>query len=503
MASIGNLVVNMTAKTDKFQRKMKQSQTTMQKFGSVAKGALKRGAVAGLVALGAAAAATAAQFKKLDEIAKTSDKLGIATEKMAGLGLAFEQTGVDAKAGMVALQRMTRRIADAANGAGPAAKTIKQLGLDAHNLTRMTPDKALGQIADAMQNVTNQGEKVRIAFSLFDSEGVGLVNTLNGGSKGLEKFQRVAEGLNLAHTREELARIEKANDAMNRVMKALTGAFQTFAIATAPAIEAVAGFAQNVVLGWVGISKAIGESIGFAAAIDSIAVKTPPATSTVDEMTKQIEAMAAAAEKATEHAQEYAAAVEAAGDARWDFQTQQAEQLAQSLESLKSPAELAAQDLAKFAKQVQLFVVPEQRQDFINQFIDKQSGFSSAMKSAADDLAVLQGSVTQTDLMLAEMGKMGASTQQLDELRAVLDEIEKIETQKDNAAKIKSRGLTPSQQRGSAEALTTILKAQQGDKKTPQVKEQQKTNGILRGMAAVMERQRKRDWDMFIQDPVA
>jgi hypothetical protein len=501
MASIGNLVVNLTAKTDKFQRKMKQSQTTMQKFGAVAKSALRKGAAAAILAVGAAAAATAAQFQKLDVIAKTSDKLGIATEKMAGLGLAFEQTGVDAKAGMVALQRMTRRIADAANGAGPAAKTIKQLGLDARDLTRMTPDKALGRIADAMQNVTGQGEKVRIAFSLFDSEGVGLVNTLAAGSAGLRKFQRTAEGLNLAHTREELAQIEKANDAMNRVMKAVTGAFQEFAIATAPAIEAAAGFFQKVIQGWAGIFKAVGQAVGFTDAIDSIAVKAPPATATVDEMTEQMEAMAAAAEQATKRATEYAAAVEAAGDARWDFQSNQADQFAQSLESLKSPAELAAQDLAKFVKQVRLFVVPEQRQDFINQFIDKQSGFASAINAAKDDLAVLQGSVTRTDLMLSEMGKKGASTEQLDELRSVLDEIERMEREKDNAQKIKSRGLTPSQQRGSKEALTTILKAQQNTKKTPQVQEQQTTNKILRGMAAVLERQKERD--VLVQEAVA
>jgi hypothetical protein len=70
-----------------------------------------------------------------------------------------------------------------------------------------------------------------------------------------------------------------------------------------------------------------------------------------------------------------------------------------------------------------------------------------------------------------------------------------------DAAKEGQRSIAASQQRGSAEALTTILKAQQGDKKTPQVKEQQKTNGILRGMAAVMERQRQRD--VIVQEKIA
>jgi hypothetical protein len=70
-----------------------------------------------------------------------------------------------------------------------------------------------------------------------------------------------------------------------------------------------------------------------------------------------------------------------------------------------------------------------------------------------------------------------------------------------NATKEGQRGLVASQQRGSAEALTTILKAQQNTKKTPQVQEQQTTNKILRGMAAVLERQKERD--VLVQEAVA
>lgn len=500
MASLPDLVTRLRADTSNFQSGMKRAGGSVMRLGGQV---AKAGVAAGLAAIAAAAASTAVQFQKLDVIAKTSDKLGIATEKMAGLGLAFEQTGVDAKAGMVALQRMTRRIADARQGAGPAAKTLETLGLSADNLSRLSPDEALGRIADAMQGVTNQGEKVRIAFSLFDSEGVGLVNTLAGGSAGLRKFQKTAEGLNLAHTREELAKIVRANDAMNRVLKAITGAFQELAIATAPAVEATATFFKNVILGWVGISEAIGQAIGFSDAIDKIAIKTPPASVTVDEMREQMESVAKATEEATRRAQEYAAAVEAAGDARWDFQSEQADKFAQSLQGLRSPAEVAAQDLAEFVKQVRMFVVPEERQDFINQFIDQKSGFSAAMQSAQEELAVLQGSVTDTDLMLQKMGEKGASTQQLEELRGVLNEIERLEKEQQNKQRIQSRGLTPSQQRGSTEDLTTILKAQQqGSKKSPEVEETKTTNKILRGMAAVMERQRERNEALEVQGAV-
>lgn len=240
MATLGDLVVNLGMNSQKFNRGMDNAKEKVSKFRGFAKKSLIAGIGAGVAAAGVIAAKTMGQMQPLDEMAKTADKLGIAANKMGGLQLAFEQTGVSANAGMVAMQRMTRRIADAANGAGPAAKALQELGLNANQLKALSPDQALNQIADAMKGVEGQSDKVRLAFSLFDSEGVGLVNTLANGSEGLKAFQAEADKLNMNHTREELARIEAANDAMAKVSSAVTAMFQNLAIVAAPVIESIA-----------------------------------------------------------------------------------------------------------------------------------------------------------------------------------------------------------------------------------------------------------------------
>ena len=59
-------------------------------------------------------------------------------------------------------------------------------------------------------------------------------------------------------------------------------------------------------------------------------------------------------------------------------------------------------------------------------------------------------------------------------------------------------------QHGSTEALTTILRGMTGKGgKSPEVKETEKTNEILRGMAAVNERQEQRGEKLAVQEAVA
>lgn len=219
---------------------MQRSESRLASFRKSVGRVAKFASGVALAGIGAAAAGAASQFDDLDRMAKNADKLGIAANKMGGLQLAFEQTGVSAESGMNAMQAMTRRISEAANGTGPAVKSLQELGLSANDLNQLSPDVALGRIADAMQGVTNQSDRVRLSFQLFGREGVGLANTLANGSEGLQQFQATADSLNMNHTREELAAVEAANDAINRAQKVIIGGFQQLAIVSAPVIEFIA-----------------------------------------------------------------------------------------------------------------------------------------------------------------------------------------------------------------------------------------------------------------------
>ena len=179
-------------------------------------------------------------FESIDKLAKSADKLGIATEKLGAYRLAAAET-----AGMVegqfdvALQRMVRRTAEAAQGTGEAKNAIAELGLSAQQLGRMSPDRMFAAYADAFQKVESQSDRLRLAFKLFDSEGAGLVNTLRIGKAGLDEYEQSAKRLGVAVNRFDAAKIEAANDAYGRIRVVIDGLSNKIAIGLSPHVVAL------------------------------------------------------------------------------------------------------------------------------------------------------------------------------------------------------------------------------------------------------------------------
>ncbi len=267
--SAGSIVVNLDANSVKLLRELRKAQTrtktTAERMRRSMTSAFKKIATAarviGPALVGGFTALAAAGVKSADELAKTSTKLGIAANELAGLQFAAEQTGVKVTQLNMGLQRMVRRVAEAAQGTGEAKDAIKQLGLDARELARLSPDEQFRRIADAMQSVETQGERVRLAFKLFDSEGVALVNTLAGGSEKLKEFTDEAKKLGLALSQRQLAGIQNAADAQNRFATATKGLSQQLAAALAPAfIQAANSLAAFVTR----ITQALPKLIAFA-----------------------------------------------------------------------------------------------------------------------------------------------------------------------------------------------------------------------------------------------
>jgi hypothetical protein len=200
----------------------------------------KKAAIVGAAAAGALALVTKASFDSIDALAKTSDKLGIATEALAGLRLAAEQTGIESNKFDMGLQRMTRRIAEiAVTGRGEAAPALKELGIAIDSIAGKSPDEQFRMIADAMSEVDDQGKKVLLGFKLFDAEGVDLIRTLDLGREGLDEYAESARRMGIAVTRIDAAKIEQANNAINLGKQAIRGLGNTIAIEFAPVIEGI------------------------------------------------------------------------------------------------------------------------------------------------------------------------------------------------------------------------------------------------------------------------
>ena len=200
----------------------------------------KWGLATATAAAGASAALVKMRMTAVDNLAKTADKLGATTEALAGLQHAAEISGVSTETMNMALQRMTRRVAEAAMGTGEAKGALEELNLNADALAKLPLDQQMNIVADAMQGVEKQSDRVRLAMKLFDSEGVALVNTLAGGSDGLKEMAEEASKLGIAISRVDAAMIEQANDDVLRAKSVFQGFGNQIATELSPLISELA-----------------------------------------------------------------------------------------------------------------------------------------------------------------------------------------------------------------------------------------------------------------------
>jgi len=247
-----------TSELQKSQKKAKNWSDSLSKTMSIA---AKATAGASVAAAGSLALIYNQQAALIDQTAKFADRIGISTEALTQFRHASELTGVGSKSLDMSLQRMTRRIAEAAQGSGEAAPALKQLGLDAQALGQMTPDQQLYALSDAFTQVESQSERVRLAFKLFDSEGVGMVNMLAGGSDGLRSMADEADRLGITLSRIDAAKVEMANDAMYKVNATTAALKKEITTQLAPIVAALSEEFLNYAQQFGGMNNMVAEGI--------------------------------------------------------------------------------------------------------------------------------------------------------------------------------------------------------------------------------------------------
>ncbi len=149
--------------------------------------------VAGKVVKGIAGIATETA-KLADEVSKVADKLGVGTSALQEFRFAAQLTGVSTRTADLALQRFTRRTAEAAKGEGEAKAALKELNVqltDSRGQLRPVSE-LLADAAEGLKNAKTQGDRLRLSFKLFDSEGAALVNTLKGGRDAFNEMAQAA-----------------------------------------------------------------------------------------------------------------------------------------------------------------------------------------------------------------------------------------------------------------------------------------------------------------------
>jgi hypothetical protein len=241
MATIGNLFINVKARTTGLEKGLNRARNSIKRFTKRLFNL--RNAILGLGVV----LAGRAMFRFVDDIAtsidllaKTSAKLGMTSAALQKLRFSGQLAGVGITTIDMALQRFVRRVAEAAMGTGEAKGALQELGVDAKQLSQMPVDQAMIQIADAMKNVKTDADKVRLAFKLFDSEGVSMINMLRNGGDALRAEGKDFENLQGVVSAFELVSAQAFKDSMLRMSVAWDAVKRAFAQSLFPVIETVA-----------------------------------------------------------------------------------------------------------------------------------------------------------------------------------------------------------------------------------------------------------------------
>lgn len=189
--------------------------------------------------LSAAAAAAplgivAANAPVIDSYGKLSETLGIAVESVQGFIDASERAGIAQNTLFTSLQRGLRRVSEAANGLGEARGALDELGLSATELERLAPEERIASILDAIRELDDEGDRVRVAAKIFDSEGVSLIR-LTGDAVRDATDEMVSMGRAL--TEIDVSAVEQMNDDMQLLRSRGRSAAQVFTAEMAPAIS--------------------------------------------------------------------------------------------------------------------------------------------------------------------------------------------------------------------------------------------------------------------------
>jgi hypothetical protein len=277
---VGELEIRIRADLNRLRRDLKKAQTatgsTSKKMTghfkkvSAAASMIKRNVLGIVAVLGAITVGKMAMMAKeainlADSLGKTAGKLGISVSALQELQFAANQSGVKVETLNMGLQRFGRRAAEAAAGTGEARDALKQLGIqlrDGEGNLRTTEGLFMDAIS-ALGGVASPLERVRLAFKLFDSEGVAMVNMAGKTEALREEAQKlglvlsdevIAKSTETKDTLEALARITS-----NSLAPALIDLGGRVLVSAASSMAELAGWANRVYVQFANI-----ESLGMS-----------------------------------------------------------------------------------------------------------------------------------------------------------------------------------------------------------------------------------------------
>ena len=232
MATAGSIVIDLLMKTGAFETDVKRAEKRLEEMkrraidaGKALGTAIAGGAVIAGTALVAMAKNGIDAADRLDEL---SQRLGVSTEKLSGLGYAATLTGGNIDTIASALPRLSKAIVEAGDDSSQMGKLFKAMGVDVKDAAGNFRDveDVLPDVMDAFKSLKDDTLEQALAMQVFGKSGAEMLEFLNLGSEGLAEMEQRAADLGIVVSGETAAAAAEFNDKLGD-LKLASQAFAT------------------------------------------------------------------------------------------------------------------------------------------------------------------------------------------------------------------------------------------------------------------------------------
>jgi len=243
MAALGQLVVSLSANIAQFQQSMDKASYLAEKNFNKIQSAAKTAAAAvtGYLALNQVKDAIKAQLDYADQLAKTSQKVGVSTETLSAYAYAAELAGVNFEQLQKSLIFLSKGSVDAARGIGESKDAFDAMGISVKNTdgTVKSNSQLLEEVADKFATYKDSAEKTALAVKIFGKAGADMIPLLNGGRDAIREAKEEAEKFGIIIGGDFAKRAEAVNDNFTRIKKAGEGLSLLLAENLLPKLEKI------------------------------------------------------------------------------------------------------------------------------------------------------------------------------------------------------------------------------------------------------------------------
>ncbi len=206
------------AETRKMQKSIREVEKSVKSMGNTMR------SVAGLIGVSLTVSAFDSWIRGSVQAAASAgvfaEKIGLTTEELTTFRYIAVQTGSDIQSLDSSMLRLNSRLGAAVSGGGPAANTLKNLGLNAKELLRIPLEERILAISRAMEGLT-RGEQLRALQNMAGDSARGLINMFQLSKDEIAELTNRAERLGYVYSTE----MSKSADVVLTKIGEMKGAF--------------------------------------------------------------------------------------------------------------------------------------------------------------------------------------------------------------------------------------------------------------------------------------